>query len=59
MELCGRGNVKRVLDFIGFPALVPIIHGTHPLNPAEALGKIAGGGEAEHAGDLGEGHAGL
>ncbi len=45
--------------FGGFPALAAIIHRAHSLNPAEALGKIAGGGEAKHAGDLGEGHAGL
>ena len=34
-------------------------HRAHSLDSAEALGKIAGGGKAQHAGNLGEGHAGF
>lgn len=43
----------------GFPALVPISQRAHALDTAETLGEIAGGGEAQHTGDLGKGHAGF
>lgn len=59
MELYSRRNIKKTLDFTGIPALAAISHGTHSLDPAEALGKIAGRGKAQHARDLREGHTGF
>lgn len=59
MELYSRRNIKKTLDFTGIPALAAISHGTHSLDPAEALGKIAGRGKAQHARNLREGHTGF
>ena len=41
------------------PVAFAVLHGAHSLQAAEALGEVAGGGEAQDLSDLGEGIVGV